>query len=102
MNNTHEKDKIMQSKSMLKNIQGATIYINDDVARREREKQKVLANLHTRKEVEQGRGKISRSYDRKVTGKSGDGNTMTEMAKKMEWKQKRAVNKYDVKAENLT
>ncbi|KAF2890645.1 hypothetical protein ILUMI_15528 [Ignelater luminosus] len=39
MNNTHEKNKIMQSKSKLKDIQGAKIYINDDVTRREREGQ---------------------------------------------------------------
>ncbi|KAF2886643.1 hypothetical protein ILUMI_19530, partial [Ignelater luminosus] len=40
LNNTHEKDKIMQSRSKLKDVQGAKIYINDDVTRREREKQK--------------------------------------------------------------
>ncbi|KAF2898138.1 hypothetical protein ILUMI_08036 [Ignelater luminosus] len=39
MNNTHEKDRIMQSKSKLKDIQGANIYINDNITRRERERQ---------------------------------------------------------------
>ncbi|KAF2887679.1 hypothetical protein ILUMI_18494 [Ignelater luminosus] len=54
-------------------------------------------------EMEEGRGKISRNYDKKLTGKSGDENTMTEMVKKIEWNTgKQAVNKYQVKAANLT
>ncbi|KAF2889662.1 hypothetical protein ILUMI_16511 [Ignelater luminosus] len=84
-----------------------------------RKSKKVLGDLRTKKEVknrnekgcnkwhrvemEQGREEISRNYDKKVTGTSGNGNTMTEMAKKMEWNtEKQAVNKHDVKAINLT
>ncbi|KAF2893706.1 hypothetical protein ILUMI_12466, partial [Ignelater luminosus] len=103
MNNTHEMNRIMQSKSKLKDIHGAKNYINNDVTRKKREKQKKGCSKWHRMEMKQGRGKISKNYNKKLTGKSGNGNTMTEMPKKIEWNTgKQAVNKYEVTRANLT
>ncbi|KAF2900666.1 hypothetical protein ILUMI_05520, partial [Ignelater luminosus] len=47
--------------------------------------------------------KLEETMTKKLTDKSEDGNTMTEMAKKMEWNaEKQAVKKYEVKTANLT
>ncbi|KAF2895031.1 hypothetical protein ILUMI_11143 [Ignelater luminosus] len=95
----------MQCESKLKDIQGDKNYINDDVTRREREKQKSIRKF-AYEETSKGNDEEERLIEtmtKNLTDKSVDGNTMTEMAKKMEWNtRKQAVNKYEVKAPNLT